>query len=122
LPEVGNCGDQEHNLPDRVPVPEDELRELNMTHWEEREFFVYKFRFDQFTEEEEQELKVAWLREKRRLTQEEFAAAQLTGSEDPLLPLDGPEYTDRKRPPFGFGNMLGHGDDEESEDDAAEAA
>ena len=104
-----------HNPPDRVPVPEDQLRELKMTHWEKLEFFMYRLRFDRISDEQEQQLKVAWLRDKRRRTQEEFAAAQRDGSEDASAPMDGPDYTDTKQMPFGFGNMLEDQDDDEEE-------
>jgi hypothetical protein len=90
-----------------------------MTHWEKLEFAIYKFRFDHISEEREQQLKVVWLREKRRRTREEFAAAQRDGSEDASLPMDGPQYTDTKQMPFGFGNMLDQGDAEDSEAEAA---
>jgi hypothetical protein len=119
LPEVDNCGNDKLNPPDRVPVPEDQLRELNMTHWEKLEFFIYKLRFDRISDEQEQRLKVAWLREKRRRTQEEYAAAQREGSEDASLPLDGPNYTDTKEMPFGFCNMI---EDQGDDDDETEAA
>jgi hypothetical protein len=102
--------------PDRVPVPADQLRELNMTHWEKLEFFIYKLRFDRITDEQEQRLKVAWLREKRRLTRAEYLAAQRDSSEEASTPMDGPDYTDHKQMPFGFGNTLEDaGDDEEDE-------
>jgi len=91
-----------------------------MTHWEKLEFFIYKLRFDSISEEGEQRLKVAWLREKRRRTRDEYLAAQRDGSEDASDPMDGPNYTDTKQMPFGFGNTLeDQGDDD---DDEAEAA
>jgi hypothetical protein len=130
LPSVGHCGDTNGGLvqaklergfspghsssPDRVPVPEDEFRELNMTDWEKMEFFTYKFRFDHLTDEQEQSIKLAWLREKRRLTREQLLAAQLNGSEDP-------PSTDPNQPPFGFGNTLDalDEDDEDKDNQAA---
>jgi len=119
LPEVGNCGNDKPNPPARVPVPEDQLRELNMTHWEKLEFFIYKLRFYRISDEQEQRLKVAWLRDKRRRTHDEYLAAQRDGSEDASIPMDGPDYTDTKLMPFGFGNMLEDAADDEEEEDAA---
>ena len=65
-----------------------------MTHWEKLEFFIDKLSFDRITDQQEQRLKVAWLRKKRRRRREEFAAAQHDASKEAQLPVDGPDYTD----------------------------
>lgn len=52
--------------PERVPFPEDELEQLHVTKLEEMEFFLYKVNFYPFTEEQEHELLLNWLRERRR--------------------------------------------------------
>jgi hypothetical protein len=69
---------------DRVPVPEDGLRELNVTRAEEMEFFIYKCRYDDLTEGQEHALKMNWLRERRR---EEL--------EDPQLAAEHRENNER---------------------------
>ena len=73
--------------PDRVPIPEDQPRELNMTHWEKLKFFIYKLSFERITDEQEQRLKVAWLGNKRHRTHEEFAAHH-DASKEAQLPVD----------------------------------
>jgi len=133
LPSVGKCGisfessiptrlepgcspEPTTTSPDRVPIPEDELKKLNMTKWEKMEFFLYEGRFNYIDPNKERDLMLAWLREKRRLTKAQYLAAQNDPSEQPLDPLDGPEYTDTKNPPFGFCNTL----QDEIEERAAE--
>ena len=61
--------------------------------------------FERITDQQEQRLKVAWLRKKRLRTREEFAAHH-DASKEAQLPVDSPDYTDSKQMPFGFGNTL----------------
>ncbi len=104
---------------DRVPIPEDEMKELQMTKWEKMEFFLYRCRIDrELSAEKEQGLKLAWLRAKRSLTREQYLVAQRDGSEDASMPMDGPEMNDSKEPPFGFGNTVAE-DGAEDKDEAA---
>lgn len=54
-----------HTPSERQPFPEDVLRQLNVTRLEEMEFFVEKGKYGLLTEDQEQELLVEWLEEKR---------------------------------------------------------
>ena len=109
--------------PDRVPFPEDEFANLKITHWEEMEFFLYRCHFDDLDEDREDEFKLRWLREKRRVTQLQYEDAQndasLENAEHPLPPMDGPDYDDKHQPPFGFGNSLESFERAEEEAEAA---
>jgi hypothetical protein len=94
-----------------------------MTRWEELEFFLYKGRFAYISDNDERRLLPIWIREKRRRTKAEYLVAQNDPAEQPLDPLDGPEYTDTKNPPFGFCNTLqDERNDREAEDEDEEAA
>jgi hypothetical protein len=88
LPSSGNCEDdapapEVPTSPDRVPLPEDELRQLNINELEKLEFFVHKGDYDQLTPEQEHTLLLKWLRERRR---EEL--------EDPALAAERKQFND----------------------------
>jgi hypothetical protein len=119
LPATDNQPLTTDNCSDRVPIPEDEMKELQMTKWEKMEFFLYRCRIDrELSEEKEQALKLAWLRAKRRLTRAQYVAAQRDGSEDASMPMDGPEMNDSKEPPFGFGNTVAEAGAEDKDEAA----
>lgn len=52
-------------LPSASPFPRTYSRQLNVTRLEEMEFFVEKGKYGLLTEDQEQELLVEWLEEKR---------------------------------------------------------
>ncbi len=137
LPSSGNCGSEDAPRPpsstgncqpatdncslDRVPVPQDELKELQMTRvGGDGICSYYRCHIDRhLTDEEEHQLKLTWLRLKRKLAREQYLEAQRTGSEDAQQPMDGPEMNDSKTMPFGFCNTCEIVREEEEADDEA---